>query len=373
MNRPYSIATWIEMKLFLILLLLGSLLVPDLSVRGAEPPGLSGPAFQELFELVKGHLTTAAQTNLNEVAVRGLLSELKDRVEWVGTPGSESDPNTVTLIDAPAIFDSAFIYLRIHSVEKGLAQAIAAARNPLLASNKITGIIFDLRFANGMSYEAAADTADAFLGTSSPLLDVDGNKLRSTTKSNALHVPVVALVNQETSGSAEALAAIIRQERLGLIIGAPTRGRAFLFNQFILTNGQAVKIATASVKTGDGTELGGKGVQPDLRVTLDPAAEQRFFDNPFVEVDLFSGKPLMASPAGAPSAGLAATNLPALSVIRRRMTESDLVRQRRSNPGSAIEFDTTLGSAENGRVVHDPALARALDFLKGVGRAQLSR
>ena len=354
-------------------LLLGGLLLAGPKVRGAEMPALSAPAFQEFFDLLKSNLTPVAQTNLNEVAVRGLLGELKDRVEWIGTPGSEAGATKAGLVGKPTVFDTAFVYFRISSVEKGLAQEIAAARDPLLAANKISGLIFDLRFANGLNYEAAAETADAFLPTESILLDLGGSKVRSTAKSKPIQVPVVVLVNQETSGAAEALAAIIRQSHVGMVLGSPTRGRAFVFKQFQLSNGQAVRIATASVKTADGIELGAKSLPPDVLVKLDLESEKRFLDDPFAAVDPFSGNPIPATASAVPKTTPTSTNAPALSVVRRRLTESDLVRQRRGGTGAVASPDGTAAAADNGRVVHDPVLARALDFLKGVSRAQVSR
>ena len=362
-NRQYSFRALIRMKSISILLLLLS----GLAVRAAEPPSLSAPAFQELFDLIKNRITASAQTNVDEAAVRGLLSELKDRVEWVGSPGSESDPVTNQLIGKPIVFDSAVAYFRIYSVERGLAQAIAAARDPLLRTNKISGLVFDLRSAQGLNYEAAANAVDAYFTNDSILLDLGNTKLRSSAKTNAIQLPIAVLVNGETSAAAEAFAVMLRQSRLGLIVGAPTRGRTFQFNQFILSNGQAVRIATSPVKIGDGTELGGKKIQPDIKVVLDRAAEERFLANPFAEVDPFSGAPVLdGTVASGP------TNLPPLSVVRRRLTETDLVRQRRGDPGAANAFDSGTSSGSD-RVVRDPALARALDFVKGVGRAQSGR
>ena len=52
------------------------------------------------------------------------------------------------------------------------------------------------------------------------------------------------LVNGETRGAAEALAAALHQAGAGLIIGSPTAGAATSFKEFPLSNGERLRVAT---------------------------------------------------------------------------------------------------------------------------------
>ena len=58
---------------------------------------------------------------------------------------------------------------------------------------------------------------------------------------------------------------------------------------------------------------------------------------------------------------------------RRYETEADLVRERRE--GLTLDSDTNNGleRESDAAVVHDPALARALDLLKGLAVVHQSR
>src|SRR5438477_100862 len=80
-------------------------------------------------------------------------------------------------------------------------------------------LVLDLRFADGRDYKAAANAADRFLSTEQPVLDWDEGTVRSTAKADAIKVPVAVLVNQETGGAAEALAAALRETDAAVLIG----------------------------------------------------------------------------------------------------------------------------------------------------------
>jgi hypothetical protein len=123
------------------------------------------------------------------------------------------------------LLENNVIYLRVGDVGTNLADEISMAHSTLSATNKIVGIILDLRFANGDDSTAVAATAKLFSGKKSPL---------------------AILVNGETHGAATALAVALREERAGLVFGG----------------------ATAEPK-------------PDIVVTMTPDDEKKFFDNPY--------------------------------------------------------------------------------------------
>ena len=74
-------------------------------------------------------------------------------------------------------------------------------------------------------------------------------------------LPVAVLVNRQTAGAAEALAAVLRETGAGLILGSRTAGQAMVAQEFPLKNGERLRIATAPVQLGDGSALAGAGAQ----------------------------------------------------------------------------------------------------------------
>jgi hypothetical protein len=174
---------------------------------------------------------------------------------------------------------------------------------------------------------------------------------------------VAVLVNTETMGAAEALAAVLREAGVALILGGTTRGAAMTTQDFQLKNGQQLRIATAPVKLGSGERLA-QGVKPDIEVKISPELERAFLEDPYV----ISTKTNLASASGS-SVSAATTN----RSTRRRPNEADLVRARRD--GFSLEGEFPLGSDSEPEppVLRDPTLARAVDLLKGLAVVRRAR
>ena len=168
-------------------------------------------------------------------------------------------------------------------------------------------------------------------------------------------LPPAVLVNRETAGAAEVLAAVLRQKEAALVIGQNTAGQAHAFRDVPLSTGQTLKIAADAIEIDGGPELSTEGLAPDIRVTASAADERLWLEDPYRA----GVRP--ASAAGR-NAGLITGDRPG----RRRINEAELVRMQRE--GIDPERDAPPGGPELATVptLQDPALARALDILKGL-------
>jgi len=92
-------------------------------------------------------------------------------------------------------------YLRVSQTDKNLPQEIQSAINHLEETNKIDGIVLDLRFAGG-SDSGSVKSTEAVL--------------------EAEKLPLAILVNAQTSGDAASLADDLREANAGLIFGSAT-------------------------------------------------------------------------------------------------------------------------------------------------------
>lgn len=231
-------------------------------------------------------------------------------------------------------------YCRIGSVADGVAAETRAAYRELsaTATNKIKGVILDLRFADGDDCSAAAATADLFVSKERPLLDWGNGIAKSTPKKDAISAPLTVLINGETRGAAEVLAAVLRGVDDGLLIGNATAG---------WTN--------VTVKIGNGAEL--SQVQPDISVNVSLADERERFDNPYM-VTLKSN----------PTNSMTVTNRAWVAI--ERLSEADLVRARQNgNNLNDLEDNPIVpirSTEPQPPVIRDPVLARAVDFIKGL-------
>ena len=257
-------------------------------------------------------------------------------------------------------------YVRVERVGDGLANAVREACNKLAGTNKLEGVILDLRYAAGDDYASAAATAELFIKKEQPLLDWGNGMVRSKDKSDAISLPVAVLVNRQTAGAAEALAAVLRETGAGLILGSRTAGQAMIAQEFPLKNGERLRIATAPIQLGDGSAMSEQGLKPDIAVEVARRMSALITRTPTrrpSRTELLAG------------AGLALTNQASgtnRAARRPRFNEAELVRERREGISEADM--TALGSREPEKpMVTDPALARALDLLKGLALVRQAR
>jgi hypothetical protein len=314
------------------------------------------PPIREVYELLEKAPPGLDAEALNRAALVGLVQELEGRLV---VPGLEVEGSTDTNVVAKAqVIDRDFGWVRLARIDGTTPAALEEAVSKLVASNRIRGLILDLRETNGRDYGAAGAIADRFFSTEQPLLSWADGKAASSAKSTAYLFPVSILVNGRTRGAAEALAAVLRRGHVGLVLGETTSGQARVMEERRLPSGQSVWVAGDAVKLGNGDSLD-QPVQPDIAVPVDRALEREWLENPF--------KRLVSAGTGAPDAS---------SRPRRRLNEATLVRQQRENGfiGDLPEFAPAPDSdGPPAATLQDPALARALDLIKGLAVVQPRR
>ena len=320
--------------------LLATALLAAVPAAAAEPL----PPLADLIPLLRTNLASLTDDQFDQAAGEALLERFRGRILAPGA-AAETDP------DAPAVasrrrLETPAAAIRIGQVRMALAPQLTAALADTNLMAGIQGLILDLRFAGGSDYGAAVAAAGLFLREPQGVLDW-GQGLREVPGNpEAYDGPVIVLVNPETSGAAEALAAALQKTRTALLIGRPTSGQAAVFREIDLPDGRRLRLPVARVATGDGTPIPETGVVPDIAVRVNPDHERAHVEDPF-------------QPAPGAAAGATAR--------RRNLTEADLVRARREGRRpEAAEPAADGDRAASSPVVHDPVLARALDLLQGL-------
>jgi hypothetical protein len=337
-----------------LLLLSAALWLFTASVEAAAPLD-----YNEVREVIRVQLPGVTDAELDRGALEGLLHSVRGKVTVVDSNTNDAVHSgvisqTISLVEGIA-------YLRVANVREGLAAKVTAGVAAINATNKLTGLILDLRFTAGDDYAAAAATADLFLSEERPLLDIGQGAVKSTTKTNALSIPVTLLVNAETVGAAEALAEVMRDTGTGLILGNTTRGAAMTSREFTLKGGRKLRIADAPVKLGNGSIIAERGVTPDILAVVSEADERAYMEDPFTDLS----KPV------------AMTNITATTMNRAprrvRLTEADLVRARREGVRLDEDLMPQREPESEKPYIRDPALARAVDLLKGLAVVRRTR
>ncbi len=322
------------------------------------------PDYKEVYDLLRQHLAGTTEADLNRTAVESLIAALGPRVVLLPPEGIPAGPTNSLLISRSNLFDGPIAYIRIAHVDEGLADALKRTYDQLRSTNKLNGVVLDLRYGTGSDYPAALAAAGLFISKERPLLDWGKGMVASKENADAITLPVTVLVNRQTAGSAEALAAVLREAGAGLVLGNRTAGAAMIAEEYPLKNGERLQIATSPLRLADGSNLSPDGLKPDIVVELSAQSEKAYFADAFYEAPQ-TNRPGLA--------GLSSTNASGVTNRQRiRFNEAELVRERRE--GFNPELDLASGHASPERpVVRDPALARALDVLKGLAVVRASR
>jgi hypothetical protein len=316
----------------------------------------TAPDFKEVYELLRANFPGATAENLNRAAVEGLLSQFPGKVSLVGGAAD----GALGLSGSPALSKSVVIegnvaYLCVNHVSASLADELGAAYRTLAGTNKIAGAVLDLRFADGSDDTAAQAAAKLFMA----------KKLAAG--------PLAVVVNGETRGAAEVLAAALHQAGAGLILGSPTAGAATSFKEFPLSNGERLRVAAASGSSAISR------VQPDIAVTVTAGDERVFFDNPYQTIATGSTN---SNPAGTnflpyvdhtSEADLVRQRQKDGKLIRMPMSREDLLREKSDGSDGNEDSAPSRAAEPQKPVIRDPVLARAVDLIKGLAIVRESR
>ncbi|MBI9032774.1 PD40 domain-containing protein [bacterium] len=89
--------------------------------------------------------------------------------------------------------------------------------------------------------------------------------------------PIVVLIDEDSFSDAEVFPHLVKEQKLGTIIGMPTSGSVIGTYDVDLFDGSSLRLPRSGWWTLGGINMEGNGVQPDIRVDLSP--EDRLQDN----------------------------------------------------------------------------------------------
>lgn len=138
--------------------------------------------------------------------------------------------------------------------------------------------------------------------------------------------------------------------------------------EYPLKNGDRLRIVTTPIQMGDGSVLS-EGVKPDIAVEVSPQEERAYYGDAYRA----AGAPGLAGTGpGQTNSSLALA--PGTNAARRlRLNEAELVRERREGTFPEADLPAARNREPDKPQVRDPALARALDLLKGLAVVRQAR
>lgn len=177
-------------------------------------------------------------------------------------------------VEKSEVFPLGLRYLQVNTLSEGAAAEITETLRSW-SSEGAFGVVLDLRGAGGADLESVSAIVDLLARPGETLFgfkDAAGKEIKTyrAGDSDPLGMPVMVLVDEETTGAAELLAAAVSGSGRGaMLLGRPTGGDPMIRDRVELPEGEWVYIATRRLVTGGGKVYDGKeGVKPDVTVVL---------------------------------------------------------------------------------------------------------
>src|SRR5437773_2949334 len=221
-----------------------------------------GPAdLQAFITLLKSNFTdpdAITDTELNRATVQGLLARLPRGITLLA--GKETVPTAASGAFYSELIAGRTGYVRLGSLNNANLQALDRTLSGF-AAKKVNDLIVDLRTSSATSdLSLAAEFAKRFCPKGKPIFTLRKptgrqDRVFTSDREPAFRGLIMVLVDGDTTGAAEAIAAALRFYNKALIIGQPTAGRAAEYSDLPLPGSKILRLAVAEMISPEGRSL----------------------------------------------------------------------------------------------------------------------
>jgi len=242
-------------------------LQPGDVIVAVDGQDVTGKTLPEVISLIVGPAGTEVTLSVftpdtgdtRDVTVTRAKIEL-DNVTWAQLPGTN------------------VAHVRVSAFSDGVSDDLKQALSDIQAAG-LSGVILDLRNNPGGLLSEAIGVASQFMPKGTAVLqrqDAQGNVKIETAVSGGtgLDIPLVVLINQGSASASEIVAGALQDNERAPLVGETTFGTGTVLNEFDLSDGSALLLATEQWLTPSGRVIWHGGVEPDITVTLPLSATQ---------------------------------------------------------------------------------------------------
>jgi carboxyl-terminal processing protease len=259
-------------------------------------------------------------TNINGEAVQGMT--LPEAVEKMRGPVNSDitltirregrDPFDVKLTRANIKIQSVHShlesgnvgYVRISSFNEQTDVGLNAAMKSLKqqSSNKLTGVILDLRNNPGGLLDQAVAVSDAFLDKGE-IVSTRGRRAEDAQRYDARPgdiangLPMVVLINGGSASASEIVAGALQDHHRAILVGTRSFGKGSVQTIIPMPGHGAMRLTTARYYTPSGRSIQAKGIEPDIIIEA-AKIEKPAADSGKPEADKDKTKPDTAAEQG---------------------------------------------------------------------------
>jgi carboxyl-terminal processing protease len=228
-----------------------------LAVNGEDVTGLD---LDEVTSLIKGPAGTEVTVTFLDPDTEEVIDLTMTRevinienVTWARIPGTNIG------------------HVRISQFSRDVTRDLREALEEMEAEG-IEGVVLDLRNNPGGLLNEAVGVTSQFLGEGVVLQerDSDGNIDETRVESGGLatEMPLIVLINEGSASASEITAGAIQDYDRATLVGQKTFGTGTVLQQFQLSDGSALLMATAEWLTPNGRVIWHEGIVPDVVVEM---------------------------------------------------------------------------------------------------------
>ncbi len=204
--------------------------------------------------------TTVILSVLTDKAAQSKLVTLKREIIVIPTVESAS-------------LEGNFGYIKIRNFQDDTSQCLNEHLKRLkMSTDKLKGLIVDLRNNSGGLLDQAIEVADKFLESGNIVITVGPSghprevaEARKTDTDEALY-PIVVLVDAGSASGAEIVAGALKENDRAIIVGDRSFGKGSVQQLIELMDGSALKLTIAKYLTPLSTDIQSVGITPDIKL-----------------------------------------------------------------------------------------------------------
>ena len=158
--------------------------------------------------------------------------------------------------------------------------AVKDLNSKMAYDKNVKGIILDLRNNPGGYLTDATFVAGEFLPQGTPVVIQDDGQGNTKTLSvdrtgTLLNVPLIVLINKGSASASEIVSGALRDNKRAKLVGDTSFGKGTIQQAEDLGDGAGLHVTIAKWLTPNKTWVNGKGLTPDVSVSLDPKDPSR--------------------------------------------------------------------------------------------------
>jgi carboxyl-terminal processing protease len=173
-------------------------------------------------------------------------------------------------------------YIRLSEFSSHSSEQMSKAIKEL-NRQQVNAYVLDMRENPGGLLQASVEIARMWMDNGTIVKTVDrkgGNENFQAVQSSLTQLPLAVLVNGNSASASEILAGALKDNRRAQIVGSQTFGKALVQSVHSLSDGSGMAVTVAHYYTPNGTDIGHKGVTPDVKVDINFLEQRNLAESP---------------------------------------------------------------------------------------------